>query len=762
VKPRVLVVEDDPQSLELMRYLLDAYGCKVFTAADGATAVATARSEQPDLVLCDLLMPEVDGHEVLRRLRADPALARTRVVAVTALATAASRDDPVGAGFDGILRKPIAPESFARDALAHLPGRAIDVEGKCILVVDDQAANREFLVALLGYKGHRLLEAADGVEALELVRTRRPHLVICDILMPTMDGYEFVRQLRADAAIADTAVIYCTAHYHEREARSLARACGVSHVITKPCEPALVLQIVEQVLRGQPPRPDVLPERIQSEHLRLITDKLSQKTAELQAAHDRLNALVDLNLELASQRDVFRLLDQVCRGARKLIGARCGALGIQGKETGKTAHFVSSGVDPETAAAFGLPPLDRGAIGGLFTGERALRIADAGGDTAKIGLPPGFPLSASLLAAPIVSPTLVYGWICLADKLGGAEFTAADERLLTLLAAQAGRLYENTMLYAKVEHHAAQLEFEMGERGPTESPARGGDSPYRELIEQSSDGIFITDADNNFVLVNSRGCDLLGYAREELLRMNGIETYIAEDRGVHAQRMHQVRAGEALRFERLVRRKDGSTFPAEVSVKMLPSRLVQVIFHDISQRKAREGKVARLGRIQAAIGGIGSAIVRIRDRDALLREACRVAVEQGGFRMAWIGMLDAQAGQVKPSAAAGYEQGFLGLASFPLIADEGNPRGVIGKAVHSCSAAVIEDFAAGPGADEAREHLERGYRSAVALPLIVRGTAVGTFCLYAQEPRAFEAEELRLLRELAKDIAFGLESGPQA
>jgi two-component system cell cycle sensor histidine kinase/response regulator CckA len=74
-----------------------------------------------------------------------------------------------------------------------------------ILVVDDCATNREFLVKLLGYQQHRLLEASDGAEALMQVRAHRPDLVITDILMPTMDGYEFVRQLRADPAIAATA-----------------------------------------------------------------------------------------------------------------------------------------------------------------------------------------------------------------------------------------------------------------------------------------------------------------------------------------------------------------------------------------------------------------------------------------------------------------------------------------------------------------------------------------------------------------------------
>ena len=92
-----------------------------------------------------------------------------------------------------------------------------------ILVVDDHAPSRAFLVNLLTYKGHHLLEAADGAEALARVRVERPDLVISDILMPTMDGYEFVRQLRAEPELSLTNVVFWTATYHVREARALAQ-----------------------------------------------------------------------------------------------------------------------------------------------------------------------------------------------------------------------------------------------------------------------------------------------------------------------------------------------------------------------------------------------------------------------------------------------------------------------------------------------------------------------------------------------------------
>jgi signal transduction histidine kinase len=152
-----------------------------------------------------------------------------------------------------------------------------------IVVVDDRALNREFLVTLLGYAGHRLLEASDGVEGLEIVRAQRPDLVIVDLVMPTMDGYEFVRQLRADPAIAQTRVIFYTAAYLQAETYALARACGVHHIITKPAEPQVVLKSITEALDLAVTLPQPLsPEEFHQEHLRVITDKLFKQVEALE------------------------------------------------------------------------------------------------------------------------------------------------------------------------------------------------------------------------------------------------------------------------------------------------------------------------------------------------------------------------------------------------------------------------------------------------------------------------------------------------
>jgi CheY-like chemotaxis protein len=112
---RILIVEDNPANLELMRYLLDAAGHELLLASDGMEALAMARRQTVQLILCDLQLPDIDGFEFLGRVRADAALRHLSVVAVTALAMVGDRDKALSAGFDGYLSKPIEPATFARD-----------------------------------------------------------------------------------------------------------------------------------------------------------------------------------------------------------------------------------------------------------------------------------------------------------------------------------------------------------------------------------------------------------------------------------------------------------------------------------------------------------------------------------------------------------------------------------------------------------------------------------------------------------------------
>lgn len=117
-----------------------------------------------------------------------------------------------------------------------------------ILVADDSATNRLLLITVLGYAGYRIIEATDGVEALEIARAEHPDLVITDIVMPNMGGTELVNCLRADPAVAHIPIIFYTASDRWDEALTIAQSCGVSTVISKPAEPQVIFDAVALAL----------------------------------------------------------------------------------------------------------------------------------------------------------------------------------------------------------------------------------------------------------------------------------------------------------------------------------------------------------------------------------------------------------------------------------------------------------------------------------------------------------------------------------
>ncbi|GIJ54543.1 response regulator [Virgisporangium aurantiacum] len=116
---RILIVEDNPQSLELMSYLLGAHGYEVCCAATGATAVDAGGSVTVDLVLLDLQLPDIDGYQVLRELRARGTA--VKIIAVTAVAMVGDRERTLAAGFDHYIPKPINPRTFVGEVEAWLP-----------------------------------------------------------------------------------------------------------------------------------------------------------------------------------------------------------------------------------------------------------------------------------------------------------------------------------------------------------------------------------------------------------------------------------------------------------------------------------------------------------------------------------------------------------------------------------------------------------------------------------------------------------------
>ena len=161
-----------------------------------------------------------------------------------------------------------------------------------ILIVDDHETNRQLLTTLLGYWDHQVVEASDGAEGLERARATLPNLIITDIVMPTMDGYEFIRRLREEPALAATPVIFYSAQYLMEDARALAAKCGVEYVVSKPAEAEELLSTVNAALglNASPAAPLTSFEDFDRAHVRVLTDKVSAQAEEVMNLNARLGA----------------------------------------------------------------------------------------------------------------------------------------------------------------------------------------------------------------------------------------------------------------------------------------------------------------------------------------------------------------------------------------------------------------------------------------------------------------------------------------
>jgi PAS domain S-box-containing protein len=474
-----------------------------------------------------------------------------------------------------------------------------------ILIVDDSSLNRELLLNLLESEHHLAWEASDGAEALQIARKERPDLVISDVLMPTMDGYEFVRQLRADPMIGQTPVIFITGNHLGREARTLAESCGVSTILYRPCNQEEVLKSMDTALASATHPVTVLSlkrEEFTREHLQLLTNTLSEKSDQLSAVNLKLTALLELSQQLASEHDPLKLMNEYARVAREIIGAKWNALGVLSQDNQTLQHFHTIGLDDEIAKRLIPPSLVDGMFGKLLKDGRSFRIRIIEGDPQAEGWPSDFPSLSSCLSLPIIFQERVYGWICLANKLGADEFSYEDEQLAVTLVAQMAAAYENATLYSEAQSHTVELQREIAERKKMEESLRESEIRYRRLFESARDGILILNAVTLKITdVNPFMTELLGYSHAEFLGKELWEIGLFSDKEASQATFRALQKTGYVRYADLpLQTIEGKPWEVEFVSNVYEEdgrQVIQCNIRDITERKLTEESRDRLAAI---------------------------------------------------------------------------------------------------------------------------------------------------------------------
>lgn len=304
-------------------------------------------------------------------------------------------------------------------------------------------------------------------------------------------------------------------------------------------------------------------------------------------------------------------------------------------------------------------------------------------------------------------------------------------------------------------------------RQRAEENLRASEQRFRLLVEAAPDAILLYDFDaDRFISANQAAERLFACGRDEILKSGLPHFYTPaqpDGRPVpesFADNARRALGGEQVVYERRIRTAAGDERLCEVTLVRLPSapqqRRLRASFIDVTERRRADLAVRRLERTLRLLSLGNEVVIRATDEGDLLREMCRVIVETGGYRMAWIATVEHDAGKsVTPVAWAGEVADYLVNARITW-AEEPRGNGPLGRAIRSGAPQVTQDFASDPRA--APWHAaaaERGFAASAVLPL-KNGEVFAALMIYAAETDVFDADALNLLQELADDLAYGI------
>ncbi|MBI4986200.1 MAG: PAS domain S-box protein [Rhodocyclales bacterium] len=330
--------------------------------------------------------------------------------------------------------------------------------------------------------------------------------------------------------------------------------------------------------------------------------------------------------------------------------------------------------------------------------------------------------------------------------------------ILRLLRSLAQQIARRSLAEKRALSALADVEVQVAERTQT---LRESEDRFRTLFENASVGQLLVDPDSLRILeCNQAAATIHGYSREELCRLSVPDFDVALDAEALRALQARLRSEDQLQFETRVRRKNGEL--RDLSVKLVVLRAaagnrIHATHLDVTEQRRAEREQRRLYRALRLLSDCNMALLQARDEATLLADVCRLVVETGGYAMAWIGFAENDAAQsVRAVAQFGDETGYLEAIRVSWNESDESGRGPTGTAIRTGAAQTRQHFPATPTAPWYAAAVRSGFRSNIALPLIVHQKTLGALTLYAAEPDAFNTEEIALLDELVRNLAFGI------
>jgi PAS domain S-box-containing protein len=517
----ILVVEDNPITRKMMLVALRTAGYVAFGAEDGQSALTLVEREQPDLVVQDLMLPDIDGIALAREIRALPHGRDCLLVALSGLASKLDEARALGPGFAQLLYKPIEPAALV-DLLDSLLPQGTSGEwsigaNRLLLLVDDDPVQCKLHRLQLEERGFRVSTASDGQEALAQARRNVPDAIVSDHLMPDMDGFELCLAIRADPVLAHVPFVLASASGVPVEAsdQRLARSVGVNALTPRTANLDQIIVSIVACLDGTPPpMPTAAPdaEVLKAQYTARVARQLEEQARlrqsaarEAAAKSAQLSIMTAVAGVMAQNRDLTAVLHEMLARTLDTAGVPMGAIYLADPE----GH-------PRLACQQGYPIASAERLGDFFgrpglldtvlsTGHPKRMPSTEFGEPARE--PPGRAGSARDTPLCMLLPLV-----------------AAGERLGVLVIASARR---------DLGHDWVEIAMAVGvQMAQAVAHARSmaqlceSEQHYRTLFEDVPVGLYRTTPDGQILDVNAAMVQILGYPDPlSLLSMNIADVY---------------------------------------------------------------------------------------------------------------------------------------------------------------------------------------------------------------------------------------------
>jgi PAS domain S-box-containing protein len=290
------------------------------------------------------------------------------------------------------------------------------------------------------------------------------------------------------------------------------------------------------------------------------------------------------------------------------------------------------------------------------------------------------------------------------------------------------------------------------------SEREAAEARYRALFEYAPDGILIADANSHYLDANPNICNMLGYTRDELIGMHATDIIVHSEIEYIQPALDTIKAKEDYIREWQLKRKDGTVFSAEIIATTMPDGKLLGMIRDITLFKQQQHEISQLSRLYAALTKVNQAIIRLPNQTQLFNSICRILVEEGGFKMAWVGWNDPETNQLIPAAVYGDDNNYISTIKV-YSDDRPEGRGPSGLAFRSGQPYICNNMQQDAATLAWREEINsRGFRASAAFPIHANHKVCGTISVYAEETLFFQDKEIALLKEAVDNISFALEN----